>query len=54
MNRTAVMMDKGMATRMINDRRKLPRNKMMTRAVNAAARQALRSTLSRAALTNTD
>ena len=54
MNSTAVMIDKGIAARMISDRRMLPRNRMMTSAVNAAAMQALSSTLFSAALTNTD
>ena len=51
---TALMMDKGMAARMISDRRTLPRKRMMTSAVSAAAMPALNSTLSSAALTNTD
>ena len=54
MNSTAVMMDKGIAARMISDRRMLPRNRMMTSAVSPAAMQALNSTLLSAALTNTD
>ena len=54
MNSTAVMIDSGMAARMIRDRRTLPRNRMMTSAVRAAAMQALSNTLLSAALTNTD
>jgi len=39
---------------MINDSRTLPRNRMMTSAVKAAAMQALKTTLCSAAFTNTD
>src|ERR1700722_8915073 len=54
MNKTAVMMDNGIAARMITDRRTLPRNMMITSAVRPAAMQALRSTLFSAPFTNTD
>ncbi len=54
MNSTAVMIDSGIAARMIKDRRMLPRNRMITSAVKPAARQALKATLLSAALTNTD
>ena len=54
MNSTAVMIDSGMAARMMSDSRKLPRNMMMTSAVSPAAMQALISTLLSAALTKTD
>ena len=54
MNSTAVMIDSGIAARMIKDSLTLPRNKMMTIAVSAAAIHALISTLFSAALTNTD
>ena len=54
MNSTAVMIDKGIAARMIRDKRMLPRNKMMTSAVNPAAMPALKPTLFSAAFTNTD
>ena len=37
MKSTAVMMDRGIAARMINDRRMFPRKRMMTRAVSPAA-----------------
>ncbi len=54
MNSTAVMIDRGIAARMMSESRMLPRNRMITSAVSAAAMVALSSTLSRAALTNTD
>ena len=54
MNSTAVMIDNGIAARMISASRTLPRNRMMTNAVNAAAMPALIRTLFRAALTNSD
>ena len=54
MNSTAVMIDSGIAARMIRDRRMLPRNRMMTSAVNPAAMHALKATLLSAALTNID
>ncbi len=54
MKSTAVTIDSGIAARMIRDRRMLPRNRMITSAVNAAAMQALKATLLSAALTNID
>ena len=54
MNSTAVMMESGMDARMITDSRTLPRNMMMTRAVNPAAMHALKTTLLSAAFTNSD
>ena len=49
MNSTAVMIDSGIAASTIGERRKLPRNRMMTSAVKPAAMAALSSTLRSAA-----
>ena len=54
MKSTAVMMESGIAARMMIDRRTLPRNKIITSAVRPAAMPALSSTECRAARTKID
>jgi len=51
---TALMIDSGIAARIITVRRQLPRNSMIMSAVSPAAMAPPISTLSSAALTNSD